>query len=61
MEQEEEIIYQNKWCKLVSKGTIYILKSKSGKYNDRYFLTLDDCYKHTGLPPKEGLLTRLFK
>lgn len=46
-----QIIYQNKWCKIVANGTIYILKSKKGVYSDQYFTTLDECYKKTGLPP----------
>lgn len=49
--KKEEIIYQNQWCKIVTSGTVYVLKSKSNKYNDQYFATLDDCYKKTGLPP----------
>lgn len=46
-----ETIYENKWCKIVSNGTHYVLKSKKGKYNDQYFTTLDECRKKTGLPP----------
>jgi hypothetical protein len=36
-----ELIFENKWCKLYSKDTIYILRSKSGKYEDKYFNSLD--------------------
>ena len=36
-----ETIYENKWCRIVSKGTIYVLQSKKGKYNDQYFTTSD--------------------
>lgn len=36
-----EIVYQNKWCKIASKGTIYVLISKTDKYNDQYFTTLN--------------------
>jgi hypothetical protein len=43
------VIYQNKWCKIVSKGTIYILKSKAGKYNDQYFQTAEQAYKAIGI------------
>ncbi len=42
-------IYENKWCKIVSKGTIYILKSKHGKYKDQYFQTLDQAFKAIGV------------
>lgn len=48
---KQEMIYQNKWCKIVSDGTHYIMKSKSNKYNDQYFLTRDELYKRRGLPP----------
>lgn len=44
-----EIIYQNKWCKIVSIGTYYVLQSKSGKYNDQYFLTSTEAYKAIGI------------
>jgi len=33
------VLYENKWCKICSKGTIYVLISKSNKYNDQYFTT----------------------
>lgn len=46
---KETILYQNNWCKIVSKETFYIIKSKSGKYNDRYFFTLDEAKKSVGL------------
>ena len=46
---EEEIVYQNKWCKIVSKETIYILKSKSGKYNDQYFNSLPSAKQYIGV------------
>lgn len=45
----ETIIYQNKWCKIVNISTYYVLKSKSGKYNDQYFLSLSDAYKSIGI------------
>ncbi len=41
-------VYQNKWCKIVSVNTYYVLKSKIGRYNDRYFLTLSEAYKAIG-------------
>lgn len=44
-----KIIYQNKWCKIVSKDTFYVLISKRGIYNDQYFLTLDAAYKAIGI------------
>lgn len=43
------IIYKNKWCKILNIGTIYILKSKSDKYNDQYFQTLSAAYKAIGI------------
>ena len=43
------ILYQNKWCKIISEGTYYILKSKIGKYNDQYFFTLADAKKAIGI------------
>jgi len=46
-----QIIYQNAWCKIALKGTIYVLISKTDKYNDQYFLTLDAAYKAIGINP----------
>lgn len=43
------ILYQNNWCKIVARGTYYVLVSKSGKYNDQYFLTLDSALKTIGV------------
>ena len=43
------IIYQNKWAKIMQKDTFYILKSKSGKYNDQYYLTLESAFKAVGI------------
>lgn len=43
------IVYQNKYCKIVSNVGYYILQSKTGKYNDQYFLTLADAYKAIGI------------
>ena len=37
----EEIIYENKWCKVVATNNYYIMKSKHGKYNDQYFQSFD--------------------
>ena len=45
----EEIVYQNKWCKIVYRGTLVVLVSKSGKYNDQYFNTADEAKKSIGL------------
>ena len=49
------IIYKNKWCKVESKDTFYILKSLKNKYNDRYFLTLPDLCNNAGLNYREVL------
>ena len=47
-----ETLFQNKFCKIVRKGTYYILMSKSGKYNDQYFLTSEEALKSIGIAPK---------
>jgi hypothetical protein len=44
-----EIVYQNKWCKIVYRGTLIVLQSKSGKYNDQYFTTLEQAKKYIGV------------
>lgn len=46
-----ETIFENQWCRIVSKGTIYILQSKQGKYNDQYFQTSTAAYKAIGIDP----------
>lgn len=46
-----ETLYENKWCKIVSKEGYYILKSKSNKYNDQYFRTLQEAQKAIGIIP----------
>ena len=38
-----EIAYQNKWCRIVYKGTLIVLQSKTGKYNDQYFTSTRQC------------------
>ena len=45
----DKILYQNKWCRIISRDTWYILQSKSGKYNDQYFLTYADALKAIGI------------
>lgn len=40
---------KNSWCKIVLVETYYVLKSKLGRYNDQFYLTLDDAYKHAGV------------
>ena len=42
-------LFENKWCKIINRDTFYILKSKSNKYNDQYFLTLSDAKKAIGI------------
>ena len=39
---KDEIIFQNKWCKIVYRGTLIVLVSKQDKYNDQYFTSLDE-------------------
>lgn len=46
---KQTVVFENKWCKIVTKGTIYVLKSKSGKYNDQYFTTLESAKKSIGV------------
>lgn len=42
-------IYENKWCKIINKNGYYVLTSKSGKYNDQLYTTLDAALKAIGL------------
>jgi hypothetical protein len=42
-------IYENLWCKVIHKDNYYILKSKSGKYNDQFHNSLDSLCKQAGL------------
>lgn len=44
-----EIAYQNKWCRIIYKGTLVVLQSKSDKYNDQYFTTLEQAKKYIGI------------
>ena len=44
-----DIIYQNKWCKIIFKGTLIVLQSKSGKYNDQYFTSIEQAKKSIGI------------
>jgi hypothetical protein len=44
-----QILFQNSWCKIALKGTIYVLISKDGKYNDQYFTSADKAYKAIGI------------
>lgn len=46
-----QILYENKWCKIASKGTVYVLISKSDKYNDQYFTTFEAAQKAIGINP----------
>jgi hypothetical protein len=47
---EEKLLFENEWCKLYSVDTHYVLKSKSKKYNDQFYGTLDGVSKATGIP-----------
>ena len=38
----EEIIYENKYFKLVFRGTLVVQVSKNGMYNDKYYLSYSD-------------------
>jgi hypothetical protein len=44
-----EIAFENKWCKIVYKGTLIVLQSKNGKYNDQYFTTLEQAKTYIGV------------
>ena len=44
-----KIAYENKWCKVGYKGTLIILQSKTSKYVDQYFNTLDEALKSIGV------------
>jgi hypothetical protein len=50
------ILYQNKWAKIVQKDTFYILQSKSGKYNDQYFTTIESAFKAIGINIYKNLI-----
>jgi len=43
-----DIIYQNKFCRIIFKGTLIVLQSKGGKYNDQYFLSIEQAKKSIG-------------
>jgi len=43
------IIYQNKWCKIIFRGTLIVLVSKSNKYNDQYFTSVEQAKKSIGI------------
>ena len=45
----DEIIYQNKWCKIVYRGTLIVLVSKKDIYNDQYFTTIEQAKKSIGI------------
>lgn len=45
----DAIAYQNKWCKIVYRGTLIVLVSKSGKYEDQYFTSLDSAKTYIGV------------
>ncbi len=42
-------LYENKWCRIINKDGYYILQSKSEKYNDQYFATLEAAKKSIGV------------
>ena len=45
------IAFENKWCRIVYKGTLVVLQSKFEKYNDQYFNTLEEAKKYIGVIP----------
>lgn len=46
---KDEIIFQNKWCKIVYRGTLIVLVSKQDKYNDQYFNSLAEAKRSIGI------------
>lgn len=44
-----EIAYENKWCRIIYKDTLVVLQSKSDKYSDQYFTTLEQAKKYIGI------------
>lgn len=44
-----EVLYENKWCRIIYKGTLIVLQSKSDKYNDVYFTSIDKAKKYIGV------------
>lgn len=47
------MIYENKWCKIVIRGTNVVLMSKDGKYNDQYFTGIDSAFLAIGIKPMQ--------
>lgn len=47
--RNEDIIYQNKFCRIIFKGTLIVLQSKSGKFEDQYFNSLAEAKKSIGV------------
>lgn len=46
---KDEIAYQNKWYRIVFRGTLIVLKSKTDKYYEKYFLTVTAAKKYIGV------------
>ena len=44
-----EIVYENKWCKIGYRGTLIVLQSKSNKYNDMYFNSINEAKTYIGV------------
>jgi hypothetical protein len=53
----QEIIFQNKYAQIVSKGYCYVVQSKKGSYNDVYFLTSSEAYRYLGMIPPSDKFT----
>ena len=43
------IVFQNKWCRITSSDTNYVLQSKTGKYADKYFTSLTKALNYIGI------------
>jgi len=49
MKIDAEKIYENAFCKILLVGTVYVLKSRRGNYNDQYHNDLKSLCKQAGL------------
>lgn len=55
--KKQDVLYENKWCRIISKDTFYVLQSKSNKYNDQYFQTADQAQKAVGINSWKGYIS----
>lgn len=43
------IVHRNRWCMILERGGVYILRSSRGRYNDQYFRTSADALQAIGV------------